>query len=255
MRVWVGGHGVPLLAVHGLGGSGRYFQGVATRLEDRFAIVAPDLAGFGSSDKPADATYDRAFHLANLDAALEHVQGDVFVIGHSIGAVLAALWAAEHADRVRGLGLLAAPYPDGNGAYGWMRDGHPPSRHRAVARVMRVLVPVLSLPVGIARGYPAAVAFDYGRQRLLGRARTMWWALHDPGVVDELEHVGAALADVPVLLMHASDDRTVAAAAMDRWTTLLPHAERHRLSTGGHQFLVRAGADPLEAWLDATLRR
>jgi pimeloyl-ACP methyl ester carboxylesterase len=71
MRVWEGGSGTPLLAVHGLGGSGRYFQRLASLVGDRFAVVAPDLAGFGASDKPGGESYDRAFHHANLDAALE----------------------------------------------------------------------------------------------------------------------------------------------------------------------------------------
>ena len=41
---------------------------------------------------------------------------------------------------------------------------------------------------------------------------------------------------------------------MSRWRELLPHAEVHAIATGGHQFLIRTGADPLVAWLDATLR-
>jgi pimeloyl-ACP methyl ester carboxylesterase len=255
MRVWDGGgNGVPLLAVHGLGGSGRYFQGLASRLEGRFAVVAPDLAGFGASSKPEDETYDRAFHLANLDAALAGHDGDVVVLGHSIGGVLAALWATTHAERVRALALVSAPYPDGGGAWGWMREGRPPTKHAIASKVFGLLIPALSLPVGVARGYPPAVAFDYGRQKLLSRARTMWWTLHDPAVKEEVVAIGEALEDTPVFLMHAGDDRTVANAAMERWAALLPHAERHPLATGGHQFLIRLGADELVDWLDATLR-
>jgi len=255
MRVWEGGRGVPLLAVHGLGGSGRYFQGLASRLGDRFSIVAPDLAGFGASSKPEDETYDRTFHLANLDAALEGHDGEVVVLGHSIGGVLAALWAATHAERVRAVALISTPYPDGDGAWGWMREGRPSTEHAIASRVFRLLLPALSLPVGVARGYPAVVAFDYGRQKLLSRARTMWWALHDPQVRGDVSAIGEGLEETPVFLMHARDDRTVASGAMDRWGDLLPHAERHPVASGGHQFLIRVGADDLVEWLDATLRR
>ena len=112
----------------------------------------------------------------------------------------------------------------------------------------------LSFPVGLARGYPPAVAVDYGRQRFLGRARTTWWALHDPGVTTRLERAASALAGVPTLLANAQDDRTVAIEAQDRWGRLLQAAERVVVPEGGHQFLLRGGDEPLVSWLDPTLR-
>jgi len=59
--VWEAGEGPVILAVHGLGGSGRYWQGLADAAGDRFRIVAPDLGGFGTSDKPRPRD-DRALH-------------------------------------------------------------------------------------------------------------------------------------------------------------------------------------------------
>ena len=253
MRVWEAGEGPSLLAVHGLGGSGRYFQGVADALGEHYRIVAPDLAGFGASGKPDRAAYDRAFHLANLEAALEGATEHVVVVGHSIGGVLAALWAGANAERVPALVLAATPYPSGDGAYPWMQEGRLPTRHVVMERAMRVLVPTLSLPIGMARGYPATVAFDYGRQKLLGRARTMWWALHDPGVRTELDRVGMKLAGTPILLMHARDDRTVHVDAIERWAELFPAAQQRITDDGGHQFLLRTGVPPLATWLDARL--
>jgi pimeloyl-ACP methyl ester carboxylesterase len=253
MRVWEWGDGRPMLAIHGLGGSGRYWRKLAGRLGERFRVVAPDLAGFGASGKPRDPSYDIAFHVANLDAALAESPGPVVVLGHSLGGVLAAFWAAEHAERVSALALVATPYPSGDGEHAWMREGTPPSGARLYMRSLRVLVSALSLPVGVARGYPPAVALDYGRQRFLGRARTMWWALHDPGVRDRVERAGRALGAVPMLLANASDDGTVELEAQDRWAGLLPTAERLVVPSGGHQFLLRGGDEPIVAWLDATL--
>jgi pimeloyl-ACP methyl ester carboxylesterase len=254
LRVWEAGAGIPLLAIHGLGGSGRYWRRLAERAGDRFRIVAPDLAGFGGSGKPRDQRYDLAFHLANLDATLEGVPGPVAVAGHSIGGTLAAFWAAERVERVGALAILAAPFPTGDGEYAWMREGTPPAGSRAVMRAFRVLVRLLSLPVGVARRYPPAVALDYGRQGFLGRARTTWWALHDPDVTPAIERAATALARVPVLLANAPDDRTVDLESQDRWASALPHAERVVVPDGGHQFLLRS-VEPLVAWLDATLRR
>lgn len=253
MRVWRSeGSGATVLAVHGLGGSGRYWQGLA----DRFRVVAPDLAGFGASDKPRSQSYDRSFHLANLDAALDAALGrddPVAVLGHSIGGTLAALWAAERAARTRALVLAAAPFPTADGGHPWMRQGRPPPGMRLAARGMRMLVPILSLPVGLARGYPAPIALDYGRQRLHARARTMWSVLHDPDVAVEFDSAREGLDRVPVLLAHADDDRTVRADAVERWTSLVPNADRVDVPTGGHQFLLRGGLAPVVRWLQATL--
>ena len=253
MRVWGSGdRGPTVLAIHGLGGSGRYWQGLADGLSG-VRLVAPDLTGFGASDKPRSPSYDRAFHLGNLDAAVAP-EGPVAVVGHSIGGTLAALWAANHAERARAVALAAAPFPSADGGHGWLREGRPPRGMRLAARGMRLLVPVLSLPVGLMRGYPASIARDYGRQRFLARSRTMWWVLHDPEIVDELDRARRALAGTPILLAHADDDRTVLADALARWHEILPHADRVDVPAGGHQFLLRSGFGPLVRWLDGTLR-
>lgn len=253
LRVWEGGAGRSLLAIHGLGGSGRYWQRLTGRTGDRYRVTAPDLAGFGASDKPRDPNYDLAFHLANLDAAIEGATGPVVVLGHSLGGVLGAFWAAEHPEQVSALALLATPYPYGDGENAWMREGRPPPGARLYLKTLRALVSTLSFPVGIARGYPPAVALDYGRQRFLGRARTTWWALHDPGVTTRLERAASALSGVPTLLANALDDRTVELGAQERWARLLPAAERVVVPDGGHQFLLRGGDERLASWLDATL--
>jgi pimeloyl-ACP methyl ester carboxylesterase len=254
MRVWTAGSGPPLLAVHGLGGSGRYWRRLADDVGDRLEVVAPDLAGFGSSAKPGGERYDLASHVADLDAALGGDAAPVAVVGHSIGGVIAAAWAVERAERVSALVLLATPFPPGDGENAWMREGVPPAGSRAVMRTFRVLVRLLSLPVGVARRYPTAVALDYGRQGFVGRARTTWWAMHDPGVSARVERMTAALAAVPVLLLNARDDHTVATRDQERWAAALPKADRVVLDRGGHQFPLRGGSDALATWLADTLR-
>ena len=254
MRVWEGGEGPTVLAVHGLGGSGRYWTGLADRIGGRYRVVAPDLAGFGRSDKPT-ATYDRGFHLADLDAVVaERVgSGPITVIGHSLGAVFAALWAASHADEVAGLGLAAAPYPSGEGPPDWARRG-PPAPLRAVGGIFRALWPFVAVPIGVARGYPPALVMDFGRQRMHSRTRTMVSALWDPGVTAEVRTI-RSLAQTPALLVNARDDRTVSLDAQERWSALLPSAQRVVLEEGGHQFPLRTGFSAFAAWLDGLATR
>ncbi len=238
-----------LLAVHGLGGSGRYWGGLARRVGHRFTVIAPDLAGFGRSDKPR-VEYHRAFHLQNLDALVRRTagQGPVLVAGHSLGAVFAALWASSHAEEVRAIALEAAPFPSAAGPPEWARR-HPRRGVRVAAGVARATWPLVGVPVGVARGYPAGLVMDFGRQRLHSRMQTMASALWDPGVAPELEAVRAIPTSVPALLENAVDDRTVPLADQERWAAFLPHAERRALDDGGHQFLLRTDFRTLGEWL------
>src|SRR3990172_13337536 len=127
MRVGEAGTGEPLLIIHGLGGSGRYFDRLAARVSSRFHVVAPDLAGFGTSDKP-DVAYDRGMHLDDLDAIAEEFELDrpTVVAGHSLGGLFAALWATRDPERIRALCAGSAPYPSPPEPQGWVQEPKPP---------------------------------------------------------------------------------------------------------------------------------
>ena len=248
MRVWEAGSGDPLFLIHGLGGSGRYFERLADRLEDRFGIVAPDLAGFGSSDKPKIG-YARASHLDDLDAvAAGFGDRSAIVAGHSLGGVFAALWAARHPERIRALAIVAAPFPSPDPAVAWTHEPEVPAAARITMPLAAGAIRLLAVPVGVARRYPPAIAFDYARQTLRSRNRTMRSVLYDPSVADELQRVRSIHGHVPILIEHARDDRTVGLGAHDCWCDLLPHAE-HRIVEGGHQVQLHDGFRALAGWV------
>ncbi len=247
MRVWEAGRGDPIMLVHGLGGSGRYFERLAARLDERFRLVAPDLAGFGSSDKPRIG-YERADHLGDLDAVAERF-GDraPIVAGHSLGGLFAALWAARRPERVRALAIVAAPYPSPDPAVAWTHEPDVPAAARITMPLAAGAIRLLAVPVGVARRYPPAIAFDYARQTLRSRNRTMRSVLYDPSVADELERVRGLDGRFPILIEHARDDRTVGLDAHERWCELLPRAE-HRIVEGSHQVQLHDGFRALATW-------
>jgi pimeloyl-ACP methyl ester carboxylesterase len=96
----------PVVLLHGAGASGlswapviRHLLPVAGRL------LVPDLPGHGFSDPPARLTIP-GVSLA-LDAAWNgEVQAPAFLVGHSLGALMAARFALRRPERVRGLVLL-----------------------------------------------------------------------------------------------------------------------------------------------------
>jgi pimeloyl-ACP methyl ester carboxylesterase len=250
MRVWQAGRGPALVAVHGLGGSGRYWQGLADRIGDRATIVAPDLPGFGRSDAPEDPI-DRPLLLEDLEAVVAAFvgEGSLRLVGHSLGGVLAALWTSRHPDRVGKLAMAASPFPDGTAMdFRSRADLRPSPARSAAARVARAAWPALAVPIGLARGYPTEVVVDFGRQSVRARAWTMWSLWSDPDLEQEIEGLRSIERSTATLLVNARDDRTVSTRAQAAWARVLPHAERHMLDDGGHQFLLRSGFQPVASW-------
>ncbi|MBT2412346.1 alpha/beta fold hydrolase [Streptomyces sp. ISL-12] len=81
-------------------------------LGERDRVCSYDRLGEGASDQPA-ATQRQADSGKVLTAVLNHVAGDgpVVLAGHSLGGLIAARYAPDHQDRVKGLVLMDATIP------------------------------------------------------------------------------------------------------------------------------------------------
>jgi pimeloyl-ACP methyl ester carboxylesterase len=67
------GHGVPLLLLHGWPEFWLTWEPVMTRLAGRYRLIAPDLRGFGESDKP-DGAFGAEDHAADVLALLDALE-------------------------------------------------------------------------------------------------------------------------------------------------------------------------------------
>ena len=97
------GAGEPLLLLHGVPKSAHYWHRLLPLLSERYTVIAPDLRGFGDSEKPADG-YDIRTVAADLDGLLDHLGLDqVYVHGEDWGAAFGYGLAAYHPHRVKAL--------------------------------------------------------------------------------------------------------------------------------------------------------
>jgi lipase len=105
------GRGMPIVGIHALTTTYKTFVGIAERLAGRRPLFAPDLRGRGDSDKP-EAGYGMARHAADVAAAMRALSiGPSVLVGHSMGAYVATVMAAEYPDLAAGLVLLDGGHP------------------------------------------------------------------------------------------------------------------------------------------------
>lgn len=104
------GRGAPIVALHGLTASYLNFIGIAERLAGRCPLLGFDLRGRGDSDKP-QGPYGFAQHARDVAAAMRAMGiGPSVVVGHSMGAFVAAALAAQESALVSGLVLIDGGY-------------------------------------------------------------------------------------------------------------------------------------------------
>jgi pimeloyl-ACP methyl ester carboxylesterase len=102
-----GDRGAPLvLAIHGITSTSRTWLATARALRDRAGLVAVDLRGRGrSAGLPPVVGLDA--HVRDMIAVLDAVgRGRAVVVGHSLGAYIAARLAVTHPERVARLVLV-----------------------------------------------------------------------------------------------------------------------------------------------------
>jgi pimeloyl-ACP methyl ester carboxylesterase len=223
---------VPLVLVHGLGVSSRYFLRLAGRLAAGRPVLAPDLPGFGRSatpPRPLDVHAQADFLAAWMPAmGLERAA----FLGHSLGSQVVADLALRHPHRVERL-VLAAPTIDDGG--------------RSVPReLLRLLRDVPREPFSLV----PIVTRDYLRAGLGRVLRTLRYAL-----ADRLEEK-LPLLDLPVLVLRGARDPVVSERWSEKVAALLPHGRLAVVPGAAHALQFshpREVAALLDSFLDEGL--
>ncbi len=108
------GEGQPVLLIHGFPDSHRLWRHqVPALVAAGKRVIAPDLRGFGASDRPAEvADYGVRHSVADLLAVLDALGVErAQVVGHDWGASVAWALAAFVPERVERLAVLSVGHP------------------------------------------------------------------------------------------------------------------------------------------------
>ena len=196
------GHAPPgasaIILVHGFVVTSQYMEPLARRLAPHFPVYAPDLPGFGNSQKPAHVltVSDLADALAGW-AATMGLERAVF-LGNSFGCQVIALLAVRHPALVRAL-VLVGPTVEAR-------------RRTVVEQGLRLAKNALLAPTGL-RALWLKGFVETGVRRALVTAR---YALDD--------RIETRLPDVraPGLIVRGERDPVISQAWAEELTARLP---------------------------------
>ncbi|MFB7876618.1 alpha/beta fold hydrolase [Nocardia sp. NPDC056064] len=246
------GSGPPLVLVPGGPRDSRYLEDLGG-LAESHTLIRYDARGTGGTPAPADpAKYAYPSLARDVDALRTHLGTEAIdVLGHSAGAVVAAVYAGHHPDRVSRL-VLVAPGPDffgGGEDVGDLlerRSGEPwfgevVSAAQGLAQAGPESSPeeVFAL---LDRYVPAAYGAWEERQRAhAATQRTQfsleaWKHFHGNGDRTEPERFLPTLGQVPapVLVVTGAADALTGVSAGDATAARFPSAKHVSIPGAGH---------------------
>lgn len=107
------GDGPPVVLIHGIASSSVTFEHVVPLLVDRHRVIAIDLMGFGSSPARSGATFTLREHTRALARTLRYLRlrEPIVLVGHSMGALIAARFAARRRSYEPGVNRVVLVSP------------------------------------------------------------------------------------------------------------------------------------------------
>jgi pimeloyl-ACP methyl ester carboxylesterase len=212
------GSGRPLVLVHGLASSGMQDWGrLLAPLGRRFHVYAPDLPGFGESERPAAADYSIPMQVGALRDFMAAVGvARAGVAGVSMGGWIGARLAGEHPEMVERLVLVDAA--------GMRPDGPTIPAEALLPRDeegVRRLVAVVRWKAPVPPGFVA-------RAILARRLREEWIVRRAlESMRDRQDWLNGTLgrADMPVLVVWGKQDALIPVAYAARLQSEFPRAD------------------------------
>jgi 3-oxoadipate enol-lactonase len=226
-----------VLLLHGQPGSAADWDGVADQLRGHVDVLAIDRPGWDGRSSARDLRGNAAAALAALDArGVERA----IVVGHSLGAAIAAWVAADHPERVSAL-ILAAPAANRaslDAVDRWMAA--PLLGELAAVATMGGLG--LALSAGRVRRRLtdttrlAPSYLEAARRTLLTPAAWRAYTVEQRALVNGIDDLEAALPaiEAPTTILIGDHDRIVRPAAARDLVRQIPGARLVVCGGGGH---------------------
>lgn len=230
------GVGSPVVLLHGSGpgvSAWANWRLTLPHLAEKFRVVAPDIVGFGYTDRPAGLRYGLDIWVEHIVGFIETLElGSVSLVGNSMGGALALALAIKRPDLINKIvlmGSVGVPFS--------ITDeldevwGYTPSFER-----MRALLDIFAFDRNLVSDelaelrYRVSIRPDWQESfaAMFPAPRQRW--------VDSLVSPDEQIksVDKEALLIHGREDRVIPLATSLRLFELLPRAQLHVFGRCGH---------------------
>jgi 2-hydroxymuconate-semialdehyde hydrolase/2-hydroxy-6-oxo-octa-2,4-dienoate hydrolase len=230
------GSGEPVIMLHGSGpgvSALANWQHNIPTLAQRFHVLAPDIVGFGATERPHDIIYSLRTWTDHVWAFLDaHDIQKTAIVGNSLGGRIALQMATDGPDRITKMALMGAPgvgmtLTDGLAA---LRSYEP--SHVAMRDLLRnyfAVDPAMITDELVEVRYAASIA-----NGAYEAYRAMFFDPRHAGSELGITEDEVRAITTPALLIHGREDKVVPVQVSVTMLGLLPNADLHVFSACGH---------------------
>jgi pimeloyl-ACP methyl ester carboxylesterase len=230
------GSGDPVIMLHGSGpgvSALANWQHNIPMLAQRFRVLAPDIVGFGTTERPENIVYSLRTWTDHVWAFLDaHGIEKAAIVGNSLGGRIALQMATDRPDRITKMVLMGAPgvgmtLTDGLAALRAYEPSH--DAMRDLLRNYFAVDPAMITDELVAIRYEASIA--HGAYEAY---RAMFFDLRHTGSQLGITEDEVRAIATPTLLVHGREDKVVPMQVSMTMLELLPNADLHVFSSCGH---------------------
>ncbi len=230
------GSGHPLLMIHGSGpgvSAWANWRLVMPALAERARVIAPDMVGFGFTDRPAGQRYDMDTWVGQAVGLLDALGiARTDLVGNSFGGALALALAIRHPQRVRRLvlmGSVGVPFPITQGLDAvW---GYTPSFEN-----MRAIMDYFAWDRALVNDQLAQLRYEASIRPGFQESFAAMFPAPRQRWVDAMASREEDIRALPhqTLVVHGRDDRVIPLSTSLTLSNWIPRSQLHVFGQCGH---------------------
>jgi len=230
------GGGQPVLLLHGSGPGVTAWANwrlVIPALAENFRVIAPDMVGFGYTERPADIGYTMDVWVRNAIDLLDALEIEkTHLVGNSFGGALALALAIKHPERVERLVLMGSVGVDFELTPGldavW---GYEPSIEN-----MRTLLDIFAYDRDLVTDELAQLRYEASIRPGIQEAFSTMFPAPRQRWVDAMASPEDAIRgiDQETLIIHGRDDEVIPIDTSLKLNALIDNSQLHVFGRCGH---------------------